>query len=362
MKDTVKTKKYPVITTPLRGRILIPGGVKRKIDQLHRSIGNVEWAGFITYEKTAGSMSVPNELVLKVLDIYPMSIGTHSYVEADNHADDMLDLCDRVPSFMGSRYGLVHTHHTMNTFFSGTDIDELHDNVDKYSSYLSLIVNMKDEYTAKIVSLVDVSPRMVSIKEEDEETRSVQIGDDTVQMLMVDLDVSIEKEHEDDPVISLRIEELRKRNREKETDSQRSVSPTSGTVRTSSPPVQTRFPFDTFDMPMTHHYSVNRFNAEVYLKRLLSLDDTVGNVDLYSLLLEEARDANDYPDYIDIYYGEIAEECYNMAIKMVGGEKADELIKLAVERLSDYEKDPNVSPVVANVKLIMSSILNVPSL
>ena len=178
---------------------------------MHDEIGNTEWCGFIFYEKIAGSISDPDTYVAKTTDIYLMNIGTHSYTESKNHSADIIDMVDRVPAYMENRYGLIHTHHTMNTFFSGTDVQELHDNAANYSYYLSLIVNFKEDYTAKIAKLIEVKNASFDVDEEDEETVSMQFPVEHI-LMTIDLDVIIEgcvKPH--DEVIDTRIKEIKER-------------------------------------------------------------------------------------------------------------------------------------------------------
>ena len=63
--------------------------------------------------------------------------------------------------------GLIHTHHTMSAFFSGTDDSELHDNVAKHNYYLSLIVSQTSEYCAKVAALVDLNVTQALVKDEN---------------------------------------------------------------------------------------------------------------------------------------------------------------------------------------------------
>jgi len=143
-----------------------------------------------------------------------MGIGTHSYTESENHSDDILNMVDRVPAYMENRYGLIHTHHTMDTFFSGTDIQELHDNAANYSYYLSLIVNIKEKYSAKIAKLVEVKGASFDLDEEDEETVSMELPVEHI-LMQFDLDVIIEEDAEcNDKIITERIAEINKRKEE----------------------------------------------------------------------------------------------------------------------------------------------------
>ena len=206
-------KKYPTYNHKGKGKLIVTKEVKKKIDQLHSEIGNTEWCGFIFYEKIAGSISDPDTYVAKTTDVYLMGIGTHSYTESENHSDDILNMVDRVPAYMENRYGLIHTHHTMDTFFSGTDIQELHDNAANYSYYLSLIVNFKEDYSAKIAKLVEVKGASFDLDEEDEETVSMEFPVEHI-LMQFDLDVIIEGVKCDDEIITERIAEINKRKEE----------------------------------------------------------------------------------------------------------------------------------------------------
>jgi hypothetical protein len=84
-----------------------------------------------------------------------MDIGSAAYTEYEADGD-IVDIYDNIPKAMEWKTGHVHSHHDMNTYFSTTDMDELHDNVDKHNYYLSLIVAFNGSYTAKVAFLSDM--------------------------------------------------------------------------------------------------------------------------------------------------------------------------------------------------------------
>lgn len=97
----------------------------------------------------------------------------------------------------------------MNTFFSGTDVQELHDNVANYNPYyLSLIVNFKGENTAKIAYLKHIEKRDIAITDEDGVEKFITTSGRDV-MFTFDLEVEIEREEEKHPIILQRLEEIR---------------------------------------------------------------------------------------------------------------------------------------------------------
>jgi hypothetical protein len=225
MKKTTE-KKYETLELQKKGKLIITEDVKKKIDQMHNRIGSVEWCGFIFYEKVEGSISNPETYVAKTTDIYMMDIGSHSYTESDNHTEDVINMVDRVPAYMENRYGLIHTHHNMSAFFSGTDDQELHDNVHLYSYYLSLIVNFDGKWCAKIAKLIDVNSSSYTITEEDEKDVHVQIPAKKV-MTTFDLDIEFETSIYNE-IIEERIGEIKERKKkEEEEKKQFSFYPTS---------------------------------------------------------------------------------------------------------------------------------------
>jgi hypothetical protein len=96
----------------------------------------------------------------------------------------------------------------MNTFFSGTDLQELHDNVAKFSPYyLSLIVNFDGIYSAKIVYLNKLPSRSISIMDENDDEKFIETAEREV---MFSFDLNIEFEHNtQNTVLMDRIKELK---------------------------------------------------------------------------------------------------------------------------------------------------------
>lgn len=209
-QQSQKKQQYDMFPMKGKGKMIIPREVKSIIDLLHSEVGNIEWCGVITYKKEAGHISDPESTIFRAVDIYPMDIGSHSYTEFDS--DDPKEICDmydRMPSYMDHRYGLIHTHHTMNTFFSGTDMQELHDNVANYSPYyLSLIVNIKGDYTAKIAYLQKLNSRDIEIVDEDGSIGTIKTQEREL-MFTFDLDVEIEGHEVKHPMILERLNEIR---------------------------------------------------------------------------------------------------------------------------------------------------------
>lgn len=138
-----------------KSRLIISKEVQSQIMFLHNKIGDIEWSGLLFYSIVSGDISEPETLVLRTEKIYLMDIGVAAYTEFTPD-ETIVDFYDKYPESMTQKWGLIHTHHNMNTFFSGTDTDELKDNAGSHNFYLSLIVNHKSDFCAKIGIIAEV--------------------------------------------------------------------------------------------------------------------------------------------------------------------------------------------------------------
>lgn len=132
--------------------IVISDYVERKIRHLCNKIYNIEWSGilFYTYE---GSIEKDN---LKIIcqDILPMDIGNSSYTDF-NMSPDVIAYMTQY-DLLHCECGLIHSHHNMATFFSGTDLDTLEKEGIDRNHFVSLIVNNDGKYTAAVTQKVNI--------------------------------------------------------------------------------------------------------------------------------------------------------------------------------------------------------------
>lgn len=91
---------------------------------------------------------IPDTLRVKGIDVIPMAKGSKTevgYVTTPELIDTLCNL-----GYEEMKRGLIHSHNTMPTAFSGTDVDVLEDLAENQPYYLSVVVNNKLEVTAKI--------------------------------------------------------------------------------------------------------------------------------------------------------------------------------------------------------------------
>lgn len=157
-KETIET-----ITAVAAIPLLVTEELQKQINYLH-SKHNVEWSGFLLYNfKVKDSVKeedirgdiLSNPKIYEIIaeDFLLCDIGTSGYTNFDpgEHYEDLLAYLTSIgKSVEDYKVGLLHTHHSMKAFFSGTDLDELVDNTKFHAAYLSLIVNKEKEYVAKL--------------------------------------------------------------------------------------------------------------------------------------------------------------------------------------------------------------------
>ncbi len=192
----VKKEEFTYPATE-KGSLVISVGLQRRIEWLHKMVGAKEWCGVLFYKRLDGDIDNPRSLKLYAQDLYLMDIGKETYTEADFSPDTAIEMWDTVADTNGEvdygawKRGLIHTHHNMTTFFSGTDMSELHDNVGTHNYYLSLIVNFSGVWTAKVAFTAKRKIQMNYTSVEDEAKEFVTEKD---LLMMIDMDIVKERE------------------------------------------------------------------------------------------------------------------------------------------------------------------------
>lgn len=172
-----------------KGTLLISNELQRKIEWLHKQVGKIEWCGILFYKRLEGDIDNPKTLKLLAEDLYLMDIGRETYTEADFDPNTTVEMWETVNDDYTFKRGLIHTHHTMATFFSGTDMQELHDNTGSHNYYLSLIVNFNGVWTAKVAHVAK-RKLVMEYKNVSDETKEFV----TEKELLMMIDMNIVKE------------------------------------------------------------------------------------------------------------------------------------------------------------------------
>ena len=158
MKDTEVQLKQSKLSFKLN----VTKPLEDKIRILCSNIPTVEWSGILFY-RPKGDLD-EGTFEVDCVDLLLMDIGSSTYTEFETSPDlaeyvaNNLDLFD-------CQIGLIHSHNTMATFFSGTDNNTLLSQGQESNHFLSLIVNNAGEYTAAITRQVSSDYTVNEVKQ-----------------------------------------------------------------------------------------------------------------------------------------------------------------------------------------------------
>jgi hypothetical protein len=134
--------------------------VVSEIRDLHQKFKNLEWSGIIFYtQEGEGNLDNPEiPMHFDVKYILPLNLGVSTYTGfrmdsskiAKAVAQFESDMDDEGVNLFGVNRGLIHTHHSMSTYFSGEDNDELATSSQAHLKYLSVITNHKEDHIAAL--------------------------------------------------------------------------------------------------------------------------------------------------------------------------------------------------------------------
>lgn len=158
--------------------------LQSKIDYLITSIANCEWSGILFYNDHSDN-------IIKGLDVFPMNIGSSCYTEFEINQDVIAYMVDN--DLVGCKLGLIHSHHSMSTFFSDTDTKTL-DEKGKECEFLSLIVNNVGIYNAKLNIKGVIEPIDVHKYVSEELQTSFLCHIDTLKELKHEQDLEMQKQ------------------------------------------------------------------------------------------------------------------------------------------------------------------------
>ena len=175
-------------------KLNIPSDVEAKIRHLCSKVFNTEWSGNLFYKMT-GTFADDN-IEITCVDILPMDIGSSAYTEFEMSPEVATYMVEN-PELLDCKMGLIHSHQSFGTFFSGTDTATLQSEGKHRNHFLSLIVNNAGVYTAAITRKKIVK-KDIKIVEEFEETdfnpiaqatSSNQVESAIVEYFMLDINI-----------------------------------------------------------------------------------------------------------------------------------------------------------------------------
>lgn len=188
--------------------LLIPEDFYKKVNYLCTRISDVEWSGVLFYIIEGSLAEGTAKVVCK--DILPLDKGTSGYTEfkSDERFVEFLmarseELGEEVFEW---QQGLIHSHNTMQVFFSGTDQEELLSSCHLYNQYLSLICNNRMEFCAKIARYSEAIKTIKKIpfiglstsgEKEVVKTKDIEIKEKSIDVYDCNIEVKVSKDSMD---------------------------------------------------------------------------------------------------------------------------------------------------------------------
>lgn len=205
-------------------KLIIPEEVERKIRFACQKVWSTEWSGtlFFTHE---GSFE-NDDLVIRCVDIYIMDIGTQAYTEFDMNPDVIAYMTEH-SELLDCQLGLIHSHCTFSTFFSGTDTATLKEEGRDRNNFVSLIVNNAGTYTAAITRRIKSKQVRESVSYEffgdGEKQDTKEYVSDADEIEWFYLKIEKEGENYSFPDMAARLEEIKQAKAEKAKKAQTPV-------------------------------------------------------------------------------------------------------------------------------------------
>lgn len=192
--------------------LIMPAELLGKIWYLCHEINNVEWSGLLFYQPI-GDIKDLSTFKIIAKDVYLMDIGTSAYTEYSFN-ESIMNFYDKFPEAMNYKIAHIHSHNSMNSFFSSTDNDELKDNAKNYNYYLSLIVNNKMDMVAKL-AMAGKSTQILTLKDNNGLLFNLNTKEKSI---IGTINVNVFPFDENLTEIEKRVKELKDKEKEKEKD------------------------------------------------------------------------------------------------------------------------------------------------
>ena len=128
-------------------KLIIPKKIAHKYRYLLTRFKNTEWSGPAFYRIKTDDNGFPTEF--KIVHFHPLDLGhgTATDFDAGDVASILKETYQKYPSLKHCYMGLIHSHHTMGAFLSGTDKDTILEMAPTEGFYASLVVASQGKAT-----------------------------------------------------------------------------------------------------------------------------------------------------------------------------------------------------------------------
>lgn len=128
-------------------KVLVNADIQRKVNYLHSKYPGLEWGGFLFY--TTNQAENIKDLIITLVDFYPLDLG-HSAFTSYTQTPAFAGFIADNPEYMSYNMGIIHSHHNMGAFHSGTDISTLREQVEHFRNFLSVVVDTRRTWDVRL--------------------------------------------------------------------------------------------------------------------------------------------------------------------------------------------------------------------
>lgn len=154
METTIqKPKLLDLVKQSSTYKLIVSPELEQKIRYYLDRFPRDEYSGTLFYT-VSGSFET-KDLVINAFDFLLQDIGTSGYTEF-NQSPDVIGYMVEHPELLDEKVyqGLMHSHHILGAFFSGTDLATLREEGTDRIHFVSLIIDTKGTYQAAITRVV----------------------------------------------------------------------------------------------------------------------------------------------------------------------------------------------------------------
>lgn len=282
--------------------------VEKIIRHICKEIWDTEWSGVLFYN-IKGTFSDDN-ITVECVDILPMDIGEKTYTEFAV-SPDIISYMTENPKLLDCKTGLIHSHNSISTFFSGTDLSTLEEEGKLRNYFVSLIVNNKGDYTAAITQKLDAKISYSYLDTDSVVKEDFEDDTDTV-VYYYPLEVNVEFPKDIFDKINVRLESIREKKRK---------------VMVNSTPYYPRWDDDDY-------YSTTDFRAPWEKKETITT--TIPSKTVFTDEKEEKKDTkvSALEDVAENIALQLISGCVTATIKNINKETREKLGKSVESRFS----------------------------
>ena len=185
-RDTPRPRVYNLKKTV---KVIVSDTVLDQIKYLCNKIHRVEWSGVIFYD-TEGDIHDIDNFIITLKYIYLMHKGSGGATDYMFSEELVGFRMDNAPEALKWKIGHIHSHHSMQAYFSGTDEDEMKLNSEFHNYYLSVIVNNRMEIVGRVGFRGEIQETVYTCVRGDGELYKLNANTKQLTMFQYNADIS----------------------------------------------------------------------------------------------------------------------------------------------------------------------------